>query len=51
MECALFLLAPTRCTDTRPKHLHIPGLFTLWKDSDPDIPILIAAKAGYATLQ
>jgi eukaryotic-like serine/threonine-protein kinase len=21
---------------------------TLWKDGDPDIPILIAAKAGYA---
>jgi hypothetical protein len=24
---------------------------TLWKDADPDIPILIAAKAEYATLQ
>jgi eukaryotic-like serine/threonine-protein kinase len=24
---------------------------TLWKDADPDIPILIAAKAEYATLK
>lgn len=25
--------------------------FTLWKDADPDIPILLAAKAEYAKLQ
>ncbi len=25
--------------------------FTLWKDADPDIPILIAAKAEYAKLK
>ena len=25
--------------------------FTLWKDSDPDIPILKQAKAEYAKLQ
>jgi hypothetical protein len=24
---------------------------TLWKDADPDIPILIAAKSEYATLK
>ena len=24
---------------------------TVWKDADPDIPILIAAKAEYAKLQ
>jgi hypothetical protein len=24
---------------------------TLWKDADPDIPILIAAKSEYAKLQ
>jgi hypothetical protein len=24
--------------------------FALWKDADPDIPILIAAKSEYATL-
>jgi len=24
---------------------------TLWKDADPDIPILIAAKTEYAKLQ
>jgi len=26
-------------------------LFTLWKDADPDIPILKQAKAEYAKLQ
>jgi ATP/maltotriose-dependent transcriptional regulator MalT len=25
--------------------------FTLWKDADPDVPILVAAKAEYAKLQ
>ena len=25
--------------------------FALWKDADPDIPILIAAKSEYAKLQ
>ncbi len=25
--------------------------FTLWKDADPDIPILITAKAEYAKLR
>jgi eukaryotic-like serine/threonine-protein kinase len=25
--------------------------FTLWKDADPDIPVLIAAKAEYAKLR
>jgi hypothetical protein len=24
---------------------------TLWKDADPDVPIVIAAKAEYAKLQ
>jgi hypothetical protein len=27
------------------------NLFALWKDADPDIPILKRAKAGYARLQ
>jgi eukaryotic-like serine/threonine-protein kinase len=27
------------------------GLLTLWKDADPDIPILKQAKAEYAKLQ
>jgi hypothetical protein len=27
------------------------GFLTLWKDADPDIPILISAKAEYAKLQ
>ena len=26
-------------------------LFTIWKDADPDIPILKEAKAEYAKLQ
>jgi eukaryotic-like serine/threonine-protein kinase len=27
------------------------NFLTLWKDADPDIPILIAAKAEYAKLK
>jgi hypothetical protein len=27
------------------------NFLTLWKDADPDIPILIAAKSEYAKLQ
>jgi hypothetical protein len=27
------------------------NFFVLWKDADPDIPILIAAKSEYARLQ
>jgi hypothetical protein len=27
------------------------GFFALWKDADPDIPILKEAKAEYAKLQ
>jgi len=29
----------------------IPRFFTLWKEADPDIPILKQAKAEYAKLQ
>ena len=29
----------------------IPDLLTLWKDANPDIPILKEAKAEYAILQ
>jgi hypothetical protein len=32
-------------------HAAYPEFLTLWKDADPDIPILIAAKAEYAKLQ
>ena len=28
----------------------VAALLTLWKDADPDIPILVAAKAEYAKL-
>jgi hypothetical protein len=27
------------------------NFFTLWKDADPDIPVLIAAKSEYAKLR
>jgi eukaryotic-like serine/threonine-protein kinase len=27
------------------------GFFTLWKDADPDVPVLREAKAEYAKLQ
>jgi eukaryotic-like serine/threonine-protein kinase len=27
------------------------NFLTLWKDADPDVPILIAAKSEYAKLQ
>ena len=37
---------------TRSKRVpHIRIFVTLWKDADPDIPILIAAKSEYAKLQ
>ncbi|MGB2667096.1 MAG: hypothetical protein WAK48_24055 [Candidatus Acidiferrum sp.] len=29
----------------------LQDFLTLWKDADPDIPILIAAKAEYAKLE
>jgi hypothetical protein len=36
------------------EHLaHVPAyqvFLTLWKDADPDIPILVAAKAEYSKL-
>jgi hypothetical protein len=37
----------------RIRALAYKGFLTLWKDADPDpdIPILIAAKAGYAKRQ
>jgi hypothetical protein len=48
----LGLPAPTPCKATPPKPrrpIRISSLFG--KAADPDIPILIAAKAEYATLQ
>jgi hypothetical protein len=29
----------------------VTGFYTLWKDADPDIPILKEAKAEYAKLK
>jgi hypothetical protein len=37
--------------DERSGHRHPVRSLTLWKDADPDIPILKEAKAEYARLQ
>jgi tetratricopeptide (TPR) repeat protein len=37
--------------DTAQAKAAYQDFLTLWKDADPDIPILIAAKAEYAKLQ
>jgi hypothetical protein len=37
--------------DTAKAHAAYQEFLTLWKDADPDIPILIAAKTEYAKLQ
>ena len=37
--------------DTAKAKAVVPGLPHLWKDADPDVPILIQAKAEYAKLQ
>ncbi len=37
--------------DTAKARAKYQDFLTLWKDADPDIPILIAAKAEYAKLQ
>jgi eukaryotic-like serine/threonine-protein kinase len=37
--------------DTAKARAAYQDFLTLWKDADPDIPILIAAKAEYAKLQ
>jgi predicted Zn-dependent protease len=37
--------------DTTKAHAAYQDFLTLWKDADPDIPILIAAKKEYAKLQ
>jgi hypothetical protein len=46
------------CVDTvgflrsgRPAFLYASSFFNLWKDADPDIPILKEAKTEYAKLQ
>jgi hypothetical protein len=35
---------------TKPKAAY-QDFLTLWKDADPDIPVLIAARAEYAKLK
>jgi hypothetical protein len=43
---------PTRYSATRQKRrAHIKTSLILWKDGDPDIPILKEAKAEYAKLR
>lgn len=37
--------------DTAKARAVYQDFFTLWKDADPDIPILIAAKSEYAKLK
>ena len=37
--------------DTDKARAAYQGFFTLWKDADPDIPVLIAARAEYANLK
>ncbi|MGA8311590.1 MAG: hypothetical protein WB755_16275 [Terriglobales bacterium] len=37
--------------DATSAHTAYQDFFTLWKDADPDIPILKEAKAEYAKLQ
>ena len=37
--------------DTAKARTKYQDFFTLWKDADPDIPILKQAKAEYAKLQ
>jgi hypothetical protein len=37
--------------DTAKAKAAYQDFLTLWKDADPDIPILIAARAEYAKLQ
>jgi hypothetical protein len=37
--------------DTTKAKATFQDFLTLWKDADPDIPILIAAKAEYAKLK
>jgi hypothetical protein len=40
-----------RKANARVRALAAKGFLTLWKDADPDIPILKQAKAEYAKLQ
>ena len=47
----LALAAPTRSRATPPTQAAYQDFFALWKDADPDIPILKEAKAEYAKLQ
>jgi hypothetical protein len=42
------MLSPATTTKARAGH---QDFLTLWKDADPDIPILKQAKAEYAKLQ
>ncbi len=37
--------------DTAKARAAYEDFFTIWKDADPDIPILVQAKAEYAALK
>ena len=43
--------AYTLTGDTTKARTAYQDFFALWKDADPDIPVLIAAKAEYAKLK
>ena len=48
---AIFVFTlPAKQGDTAKAKKAYQDFLTLWKDADPDIPILIAAKAEYAKL-
>jgi eukaryotic-like serine/threonine-protein kinase len=49
MSCFCATLAPRRDNQSRPAGTY-QGFFALWKDADPDIPILKQAKAEYSKL-
>jgi hypothetical protein len=40
---------PQQC-DTAKARAAYQDVFKLWRDADPDIPVLVAAKAEYAKL-
>jgi hypothetical protein len=37
--------------DTAKARVAYQDFFALWKDADPDVPILVAAKSEYAKLK
>lgn len=42
---------PPKVTNPKPARIAYQDFFASWKNADPDIPILLQAKAEYAKLQ